>query len=69
VYSSFNGYIIDVSTPKAPDAIAQLVHSIHILAKEDSVDNAREVTQQYRNALEKIRHDEGTLSNLKGAPK
>ena len=59
----------DVSTPKAPDAIAQLVHSIHILAKEDSVDNARELTQQYRNALEKIRHDEGTLSNLKGAPK
>jgi CubicO group peptidase (beta-lactamase class C family) len=48
----------DASTPSAPDAISEIVHSIHTLAQEGHPEPGLEVTQRYRNALENINHDE-----------
>ena len=54
----------DVTTPKVPDAIAKMVHSIHTLAKEGPVDTGIEVTQHYRNAVDEVRHDGQAMGTL-----
>jgi CubicO group peptidase (beta-lactamase class C family) len=51
-YCSFN----DVSPPKAPDAIATTVHSIHSLAKEKTADSSEEVTNRLKHSVQQIRY-------------
>ncbi|CEK09616.1 serine hydrolase domain-containing protein [Legionella hackeliae] len=49
-YCGFN----DESRPKAPDAIASTVRSIHSLAKTDSVDNGVKITAHFKQGVRQL---------------
>jgi CubicO group peptidase (beta-lactamase class C family) len=59
-------YFRDASTPKAPDSIAKMVHSIHTLAKEGSIDTGIEVRQHYKNAVDEVHYNGQATGTLEG---